>query len=293
VNLGFHDDGPTEFLRNLAGFGGGQRDVPLGRGDSVTRKNRFRLVLVDFHSGEKFLMLTCRFIQRNSKLALMSSRMRVLASSVGTKLLIGVTGVALFLYLIIHVSANVLVFFGPEVFNGVAERLEQIPLLPVIEIGLLLVFLTHVVKTVDMFLENRRARPVGYAVKTTAGPPSRKSFASSTMILSGVWLLAFIVIHVKAFKFSPTYVWGDGAKDFYRLEMDNFRNPFIAGFYVLSMLVVGSHLWHGVSSAFQSLGVEQRRGSHGLLIAGRALAVVIAGAFIAITVWAYMSASRA
>jgi succinate dehydrogenase / fumarate reductase cytochrome b subunit len=222
----------------------------------------------------------------------MSSRMRVLTSSVGSKLLIGATGLALFLYLIIHVSANVMVFFGPEVFNGIADRLERIPILPAIEIGLLLVFLTHVVKTIEMVLDNRRARPVAYAKKTFAGPPSRKSLASSTMILSGLWLLVFIVIHVKAFKYSPTYVWGDGAKDFYRLEMDNFRNPLVAAFYVVSMLVVGSHLWHGVSSAFQSLGVEHRRGARGILVAGRSAAVAIAGTFIVITIWAYILASR-
>jgi succinate dehydrogenase / fumarate reductase cytochrome b subunit len=222
----------------------------------------------------------------------MSSRMRVLTSSVGNKLLIGATGLALFLYLIIHVSANVMVFFGPEVFNGIADRLERIPILPAIEIGLLLVFLMHVVKTIEVVLDNRRARPVGYVKKTYAGPPSRKSLASSTMILSGIWLLVFIIIHVKAFKYSPTYAWGDGAKDFYRLEMDNFRSPLIAAFYVVSMLVVGSHLWHGISSAFQSLGLENQRGARGILIAGRAAAVLIAGAFIAITIWAYVLASR-
>jgi succinate dehydrogenase / fumarate reductase cytochrome b subunit len=223
----------------------------------------------------------------------MSSRMRVLASSIGSKLLIGATGLGLFIYLLIHVTANVMVFFGADVFNGIADKLEHVPLLPVIEIGLLLVFLLHVVKTVEMFLANRQARPVAYVRKRYAGPPSRKTFASSTMILSGLWLLVFIIIHVKAFKFSPTYEWAGGGKDFYRLEMDNFRNPLLVGFYVLSMLVVGSHLWHGTSSAFQSLGANHTRWTPPLLAAGRAVAVLIAGAFIAITLWAYFVASQA
>ncbi len=222
----------------------------------------------------------------------MSSRTRALTSSVGGKLLIGATGLGLFLYLVIHVSANATVFLGPEIFNGVADVLERIPLLPAIEIALLLVFLLHVVKTIEMFLTNQQARPVAYVKKKDAGAPSRKSLASSTMIFSGLWLLVFIVIHVKAFKFSPTYAWGD-AKDFYRLEMDNFRNPLVAGFYVLSMLVVGSHLWHGASSAFQSLGVDHGGWTPRLLAAGRTLAVLIAGAFIAITLWAYFVASQA
>jgi succinate dehydrogenase / fumarate reductase cytochrome b subunit len=138
-----------------------------------------------------------------------------------------------------------------------------------------------------MVLVNRQARPVAYIKKKYAGAPSRKSLASSTMILSGVWLIVFIVIHVKAFKFSPTYEWGDGAKDFYRLEMDNFRNPWVAGFYVLSMLVVGSHLWHGAASAFQSLGIDHRGWTPRILAAGRGLAVLIAAVFIAITLGAF------
>ena len=219
--------------------------------------------------------------------------MRVFSSSIGTKLLIGLTGLGLFLYLIIHVTANVMVFFGPEVFNGIADKLERIPILVAIEIGLLLVFLLHVVKTIEMYLANQKARPVQYVKKKYAGEPSRKTLASSTMIFSGLWLLVFIIIHVKAFKYSPTYEWAEGGKDFYRLEMDNFRNPLIAGFYVLSMLVVGSHLWHGASSAFQSLGAGSSSWAPRLLAAGRAMAVLIAGAFIAITVWAYFVASQA
>ena len=91
----------------------------------------------------------------------MASRLGVFSSSVGTKILIGVTGFALFLYLLIHIAGNLLVFFGPEVFNQYAYVMEERnPLLPVIEILLLLVFLVHVYETVTMFLRNRGARPV-------------------------------------------------------------------------------------------------------------------------------------
>lgn len=223
----------------------------------------------------------------------MASRPRIFNSSLGMKLLIGITGLALLLYLMLHVSANVMVVFGPSVFNGIADTLEHVPLLPVIEVGLLAIFLVHVFQTIRMFLSNQQARPVGYAQKKYAGSPSRKSLASSTMIVSGLWLLVFIVIHVKAFKYGTTYEWAEGGKDFYRLEMDNFvGHPLIVGFYVLSMLVVGSHLWHGASSAFQSLGVENRRWTPALLVAGRTIAVLIAGGFIAIALWAYFVAGR-
>jgi succinate dehydrogenase / fumarate reductase, cytochrome b subunit len=214
------------------------------------------------------------------------SRSRVFHGSVGTKILIGSTGLALVLYLVIHVAGNLMVFFGPEVFNKYAYTLEGNPLIPIVEIGLLLVFLVHVFKTIQMVLSNQQARPVRYVQKKYAGPPSRKTFASSTMIFSGLWLLMFIVVHVRAFRYGAEYEWPGGGRDLYRLEMENFSNPWTVAFYVLSMFVVGSHLWHGASSAFQSLGVDGARWTPRLLVGGRLVAVLIAGSFIAIAVWA-------
>ncbi|MBI3493951.1 MAG: succinate dehydrogenase cytochrome b subunit [Acidobacteria bacterium] len=223
----------------------------------------------------------------------MTSRSDVFRSSVGTKIVIGITGVALFLYLLIHIAGNLLVFFGPAVFNRYAYVMEANPLLPIIEIGLLLIFLIHVYKTVRMFLANQAARPVRYAMKRRAGAPSRKSLASSTMIVSGLWLLTFIVIHVKAFKegWSTEYPWPDGGRDLYRQEMETLSNPLVVGFYVLSMVVVGSHLWHGIASAVQSLGLDHSKWTPRVVIAGKVIAVLIAGAFMVIAVWAYMSQS--
>jgi succinate dehydrogenase / fumarate reductase cytochrome b subunit len=78
-------------------------------------------------------------------------------------------------------------------------------------------------------------------------------------------------------------------RDLYRTEMENFANPLTVGFYVLSMLVVGSHLWHGASSAFQSLGLDHPRWTPGLLRLTKAIAVVIAGGFIVIALWAHFA----
>jgi succinate dehydrogenase / fumarate reductase cytochrome b subunit len=222
----------------------------------------------------------------------MPTRVRTFSSSVGMKLLVGVTGAALAVYLVIHIVGNLMVFFGPGVFNHYAHTLESNPLIPVIEIGLLLIFLVHVYKTVTMYLGNRAARPVRYMAKKSAGPPSRKTFASSTMIVSGIWLLAFLVIHVKAFRYGTEYEWPAGGRDLYRLEMENFANPLMVGFYVLSMVVVGSHLWHGVSSSVQSLGLDHPRWTPFIRTAGRIVAVVIAGGFIVIALWAHLTGGR-
>jgi succinate dehydrogenase / fumarate reductase cytochrome b subunit len=219
----------------------------------------------------------------------MSSRIRVFATSVGTKLLIGVTGLALFLYLITHIAGNALIFLGPTTFNQYANTLTSNPLIPVIEVGLLLIFLVHVYKTVTMYLGNQQARPVSYVVKRSQGRPSRKSFASSTMIFTGLWLLIFIVIHVKAFKYGTEYETANGIRDLYRTEMEVFRGHLSALFYVASMLVVGLHLWHGSSSTFQSLGLDHPRWTPRILTVTKVLAAVIAGGFVIIVAWAHLT----
>src|ERR1700730_3681245 len=105
----------------------------------------------------------------------MPPRARVFSSSVGTKILIGITGVALLLYLLIHIAGNLIVFLGPAAFNKYAYTLEGNPLLPIVELLLLIVFLVHIYKTARMFLGNQSTRPVAYAKKKRAGPPSRKT----------------------------------------------------------------------------------------------------------------------
>jgi succinate dehydrogenase / fumarate reductase cytochrome b subunit len=222
----------------------------------------------------------------------MASRLGVFSSSVGTKILIGATGLALFLYLVVHIAGNLMVFFGPATFNKYAYTLEGNPLLPMVEIGLLLIFLLHIYKTVRMFIANNQARPVRYVKKRYAGPPSRKSLASSTMIVSGLWLFIFVIIHVKAFRYGTEYPWPAGGRDLYRLELENFASPFVVAFYLISMVIVGSHLWHGIASAFQSLGADQPRWTPRVLVFGKTVAVLIAVGFMVIALWAHFTAAH-
>jgi succinate dehydrogenase / fumarate reductase, cytochrome b subunit len=218
----------------------------------------------------------------------MSSRIRAFSSSVGQKLLIGVTGFALFLYLLIHIAGNLIVFRGPAAFNRYAFVMEYgNPLLPVIELGLLFIFLLHIYKTVTMYLQNQAARPVRYEKKKYAGKPSRKTIASSTMIFSGLWLILFLLVHVKAFRFSPETPWPGGGRDLYKQEMDVFRSGLAMLFYVVSMVVIGSHLFHGISSSLQSLGADHPKWTPRILVGGKVIAVALAGAFIVIALWAH------
>jgi succinate dehydrogenase / fumarate reductase cytochrome b subunit len=221
---------------------------------------------------------------------MMATFRSVFASSIGTKLLIGLTGLGLVLYLVLHLAGNILYFFGPDLFNSYSHTLISNPLIVPIEIGLGIIFLVHIYKTVRMWMDNQRARPIGYAQKRSAGYTSRKGIASSTMIVTGLATLLFVVIHLKQFKYGALYLVADTeVRDLYRLETEIFSNPVWVAAYVAGMILIGFHLRHGVSSAFQSLGLEHPRYTQRILVAGLVMAIILAGGLGVIPVWVYFT----
>ena len=215
---------------------------------------------------------------------------RVFSSSVGTKLLIGLTGLALFAYLILHLAGNAAIFLGPEAFNEYSHFLISNPLIVPIEIGLLLVFLIHIYKTIRMWIDNRRARPVGYAKKELARHTSRKSVASSTMIASGLLIALFVIVHVKQFKYGTYYLveGSDAVRDLYRTEIEVFQQPLWVAFYVIATLLVVLHLRHGIASSLQSLGLDHPKYTRRITAWGIALAVIIGGGLAVIPVLVHL-----
>jgi succinate dehydrogenase / fumarate reductase cytochrome b subunit len=216
---------------------------------------------------------------------------RYFSSSVGTKLLIGITGLLLFLYLVLHLAGNALVFAGPEVFNEYSHRLISNPLIIPIEIGLLAVFVVHIYNAIRNFAANRAARPVAYQRKDLAGHTSRKSLSSSTMIASGLLVLLFVIVHVKQFKFGSYYqtVANDAVRDLYRTELEVFQNPLWVAVYVLGTVLVGLHLRHGIASGFQSIGFDHPLYTRRLTTWSVILAVVIGGGLGLIPILLYLT----
>ena len=222
----------------------------------------------------------------------MTTRRSPLRSLITTKLIIGVTGILLFAYLLLHIAGNLMVFLGRDAFNSYSHALISNPLVVPVEIGLLVVFLIHLFKAVRMTFQNQSARPVKYATKTWAGGASQKSLASSSMILTGLAILIFVPIHVKTVKYGAFYDVGGGVRDLYRMEAENFNSPLAVAFYVVMMVVVGLHLWHGVASSFQSVGLNGPRFTPLIRKIGKVSAVVIAGGFIVITLWVFLVGGR-
>src|SRR3989442_5837000 len=219
------------------------------------------------------------------------TRSRVFSSSVGSKLVIALTGLGLLVFLILHLSGNLLFLVGPAAFNEYSHRLVSNPLIYVIEAGLAAVFLLHVYKTINLYLGSREARPMRYVRQERAGGPSRKNAASSTMILTGLITLVFVVLHLRTFKFGAWYLTKGGVRDLYRLQLEVFSSPGYVVFYMISMVVIGFHLWHGVPSAAQSLGFDHPKYAR-IFWMGRVLAVVIAGGFFVLPIYTYFVGAR-
>ena len=220
----------------------------------------------------------------------MSTFRRVFSSSVGTKLLVGLTGLALFAYLILHLAGNALIFAGPETFNEYSHALISNPLVLPVEIGLLVIFLLHVYKALTNYLANQAARPTGYAVKKNAGHTSRKSVASSTMIWSGLVTFLFVMVHVKQFKYGAWYqIAGSEVRDLARTEFEVFSQPLWVVFYVICTLLVGLHLRHGIASGFQSIGLDHPVYTRRLTMWGAVLAAIIGGGLALIPIWVFVT----
>lgn len=213
---------------------------------------------------------------------------KAFSSSIGSKFLIALTGIFLVIFLIAHLAGNLLFIAGPDAFNEYSHKLISNPLVYVAEAGLLVVFVLHIFKTVAMFGGSYAARPQRYAKKKwarTKSERSRKSVSSTTMILTGTITLVFVVTHLVTFKFGTYYETPEGIRDLYRLQLAVFSNPAYVAFYVVAMFVILFHLWHGVSSAMQSFGINNPTWTPRLQLIGRGLALILGLGFAMLPIY--------
>jgi succinate dehydrogenase / fumarate reductase, cytochrome b subunit len=223
----------------------------------------------------------------------MPSRRSFFSSTVGSKLLVAVTGISLVGFLVGHLAGNLLIFLGPDTFHAYSHKLVSNPLVYPAEAGLVLLFFLHAWKTIQLTIGSAKARPVTYARKNGAGHTSRKSLASTTMIWSGLFLLVFVPIHLRTFKFGAYYETHEAqVRNLYQLVIEVFSKPGYVAFYVVGMTVIGFHLWHGVSSAFQTMGADTPRFTPVIRRVGWTLAVVLAVGFMSIPLWVFFLGSR-
>ena len=185
---------------------------------------------------------------------------RYVNTSIGQKVVMALTGLALTGFLVAHLTGNLLLYVGPEAINAYAYGLKSEPTIYLVwaaRMGLLFFFGFHAIKGILLTLSARKASPK-YAYSHT----NKASVFSKTMIYSGIVLLAFALYHLAHFTFLWThpefgsYVDDLGRHDVYRMAVESFQQPLISVFYVISMVFLWMHLCHGGSSVFRSLGVS-------------------------------------
>ena len=176
-------------------------------------------------------------------------------STLGKKVVMGVTGLIMIGFVILHMAGNLQVFIGAEKLNAYGAMLHG-PLHEVtliLRVVLLASLVLHVVAAVQLTLLDRAARPVGYAKKVAqAATP-----ASMTLRIGGVILLVFIVLHLLHFttgQLHPDFIEGD----VYHNLITGLSQPVIAILYIVAMAAVGLHLYHGAWSSLRSLGRRSR-----------------------------------
>ena len=228
----------------------------------------------------------------------MAASFGVIWSSVGRKILMSLTGLVLFTFVVGHLVGNLQLLAGdPDQFNRYAHLLVGLGgLLILVELALLGCVLVHVWAAITIALGKRSARPNRYAKVRSAGGASRKTLGASTMIYTGLTILVFVVLHLVDLKWGPgiedgyvTEVDGVEMRDLHRLVVETFQKPVYVVWYVLAMVVLGFHLSHAFWSAFQSLGFYHDRYTRLLYGGGRALAFLIALGFLVIPVWIYFA----
>lgn len=221
----------------------------------------------------------------------MPSFLQALKSQVGRKILTGITGIALILFIIVHLLGNLSIFGAAQAFNDYTHALESLGwLLYLLEAGLALAFLLHAYIGISIWWNRRKARPEGYVTYNTKGGPSHQTWASKSMILTGIVLLIFLVLHVDMFKFHDTgLITADGIDGLglKGVVIKTFMNPIYAFGYTAVMILLGSHLSHGFWSAFTSLTMKHTRFSGIIYTIGVIFAILMAVGFLFIPLYIY------
>ena len=212
----------------------------------------------------------------------------LLRTSIGQKVTMAASGVALVLWLLGHMAGNLKAFQGPEKFNDYAEFLREMgaPVFPhstalwIVRIAILLAVLVHIWAAARLTLMSRAARPQSYGRRLE---PDASTYASRTMRWGGVILLLYIVYHLMHLTFGSVhadFVPGDA---YHNLVVGLAQWP-VSVAYIVATVALGLHLYHGLWSAAQTLGVNHPRYNRLRRPAALAVAGAITAGFVTVPV---------
>jgi succinate dehydrogenase / fumarate reductase cytochrome b subunit len=204
------------------------------------------------------------------------SKQKTLFSSLTKKYIMGLTGIFLIVFLIVHCGLNALVFLndGGQSFLHAAHFMGTNPLMRSLEIGLVFGFLAHIADGLYLWYQNNQARPQGYA-KVDASKNS--SWYSRSMGLLGTILLIFLIIHASDFWIpnrANQFATGEEINLFVKMQ-EEFANPIVVLVYVFACFSLFWHLLHGFQSAFQSMGWNHPKYNGIISKLGTAFAIIV------------------
>jgi succinate dehydrogenase / fumarate reductase cytochrome b subunit len=226
----------------------------------------------------------------------MSNKTNFLNSSIGKKVVMGVTGLFLITFLLVHCFLNSLIFVndGGLLFNTGADFMAHNWLIRTMEIVLFLGLILHIVQSLMLTLQNRKARPVPYYKFDGA---ANSSWYSRSMGLLGTLLLIFLIIHLAHFWVKSRFTGlqghdASGHEDLYAVMRVVFQSPLVVVIYVLSMISLMYHLMHGFQSAFQTLGLNHKGYTPAIKKTGLVISILIPLLFAAMPVTMYLGLIR-
>ncbi|MBI5010542.1 MAG: succinate dehydrogenase cytochrome b subunit [Bacteroidia bacterium] len=211
---------------------------------------------------------------------------KVLFASISKKFVMALAGLFLLTFLPVHLIINFLLLKNnPEPFNKAAHFMATFPLIKIFEIVLMAAILIHVIYGIYLQISNWIARPVGYV----SGNKAETSFFSKFMIWTGATVLIFLVLHFFNFYFIKLGLVQGDPENFYSIAHDLFQIPAYNYIYLTCFLLLGFHLYHAFSSAFQTLGLNHRIWTPIVKKVALFYAILIPSgfAFISITLWLF------
>ena len=214
---------------------------------------------------------------------------KFLTSSIGKKTVMALSGLFLVIFLLEHLYTNVLIFFGDggEAFNEASHSMVHSILIRIVEVVLFLAILVHVAQAIILTKDNNKARPVKYAV---SGVGKTSPWISRNMGLTGSVIFFFIVVHLYNF-FVPYRVTGtvghEGQLNLAESVAEAFKSPIYSGIYLVAVIILAFHLSHGFRSAFQTLGLNNKKYAMAWDWAAKGLAFVFGVGFAAFPILFY------
>lgn len=222
----------------------------------------------------------------------MSQKSGFLHSSIGKKVIMGLTGLFLISFLVVHCFLNSFIFFndGGLMFNTGAHFMATNWLIRAMEIVLFLGLILHIVQALVLTLENKKARPISYANFNGA---ANSSWYSRSMGLLGTLLLIFLIIHLAHFWVKSRFTGlpgedANGHENLYAVMQETFAYSWVVIVYSLAMISLAYHLLHGFQSAFQTLGLNHKKYTPLIKSVGTGFSIIIPLIFAAMPIAMHM-----